>query len=297
MKQIFPAVCRGLRDKDEKAVANAIRSISHTAYFVYFPGCISDEGTDTTPTEIELYRSLLSALSEKINFAIDDAAGEGPKELTWKQRNSAKKHAWGACTTLGMLLNFTDTLAKIEDSSVESSLASLFLCIQLSTSINEKILASAVKGLESIPPTVWRHMSNHECDAIGRGLATCLGFLQTSPMSKSSYYESVENLVTLLLASAKRADFCRLFLIQESVPFSVEYFYQWLVNRDIEAAILDEVAEAVSSQEVETILDVSVAQMFLSRTVQQNQRRGSPRKDSVSLLRLDDDHDDEDDEL
>lgn len=75
-----------------------------------------------------------------------------------------------------------------------------------------------------------------------------------------------------------------MFLIQESVPFSVEYFYQWLVTNDIEADVLEEVADAVSSQSVAQVLDVSVAHMFLSRTIQQNRRHGSPCKANPTSL-------------
>jgi hypothetical protein len=62
------------------------------------------------------------------------------------------------------------------------------------------------------------------------------------------------------------------------VPFSVEFFYRWLVARDVETGILEEIAGAVSGGDVAEILDVSVAQMFLSRAVQRNQRHGPPRE-------------------
>ena len=47
-------------------------------------------------------------------------------------------------------------------------------------------------------------------------------------------------------------------------------FYHWLVARNIEAYILGEVAAAVVSDDVADILDVSLAQMFLSRANQRH---------------------------
>ena len=85
--------------------------------------------------------------------------------------------------------------------------------------------------------------------------------------------------------------------MQERIPFSVEYFYQWLVTHDTEAIVLEEIAAAVSSQEVAQVVDVSVAQMFLSRTVQQHRRLGSPCNITEnSSLPLDENNDEEDED-
>lgn len=102
----------------------------------------------------------------------------------------------------------------------------------------------------------------------------------------------------MLVSSAKKVDFCNLFLLQDSIPFSVDYFYQWLVINDVGSNVLEEVAAAVQSREVESRLDVSVAQMFVSRTKQQCRREGSPRKESATALSINYGiEDDDDDEL
>lgn len=293
MKHLFPSVCALLGDKDEKVVANAIRSINHISYFVYHPEYLS-EIEDKSSAALDVYCSLLSDLSSKIKFALEDAAGEIPMELTWKQRNGAKKHAWGSCTTLGMLLSFSNILPFIDVTLNESSLSSLFRCIQLSNIINEKIVAAAIKALVNLPITMWHHLSC-KCDSVGRGLATCFDFLYEKKTTASNR-DGVESLAHVLLISARRADFCNLFLIQDCVPFSVEYFYQWLVRHNTEPGVLKEIAAAVSSQKVEHILDVSVVHMFLSRTIQQNRRQSSPCKLNVAALSIDE-YDEEGDEL
>ena len=104
---------------------------------------------------------------------------------------------------------------------------------------------------------------------------------------KRATLSEVEKLVTVLLVQARGKDFRRMFLFLDSVPFSVEYFYHWLVARNIEAYILGEVATAVVSDDVAEILDVSLVQMFLSRANQ--------RHDAI-ILALGDEVD-EDDEL
>ncbi|KAL9191253.1 hypothetical protein ACHAXT_000959 [Thalassiosira profunda] len=287
MQEMFRPICTCLLDKDEKVAANAIRSISHVAYFVYHPDLDIDSDAQ------DVYTSLLSALSDKVHFALDDAVGKSPRELTWKQRNGAKKHAWGSCTTLGMLLGCTKMYPGFDGAVAESVMSSLFRCIELSSVINEKIAAAATNALVGLPIALWQHLSSR-CNSIGRGLATCFGFLGETK-SVASLRADVEALAKMLLASAKKADFCTLFLIQDRVPFSVEYFYQWLVANDAEAGVLEEIAAAVSSPEVEQVLDVSVVQMFLSRSVK-HRREGSPCKSDDAPLSPDGD-DEEGDEL
>ena len=263
---IFPSICACLNDKDEKVVANAIRSISHTSYFMYRPECLSK-----SEMEIDTCSMLLSKLSAKVNFAIDDAIGESPSGLTWKQRNGAKKQAWNACTTLGTLLGFSDLLPFLDDLLLESTLSCLFRCIVLSN-IHKKIATAAVTALTELPIGLWQRVSG-KCDTIGRGLAVCFSFLNEIHQGKTkpSYHLDVECLAKLLLQQSKKVDFCNMFLFQESIPFSFEHFYQWLVTHRVNANVFEAVAAALSSKDIAEILDVSVVQMFLSRTIQVNE--------------------------
>ena len=151
--------------------ANAIRTISHVAYFVYHPDI-----HDMTSGAQDVYQSLLSELAAKIQFALDDAVGETHGELTWKQRNGAKKHAWGSCATLGMLLSCTNMHQCVDATLFENVMSCLFRCVQLSNAINEKIAAASTNALLGLPTTLWQRLSSN-CNSIGRGLATCFGFL------------------------------------------------------------------------------------------------------------------------
>ncbi|KAL3815779.1 hypothetical protein ACHAXA_001673 [Cyclostephanos tholiformis] len=274
-RRLFRSVCECVDDDDEKVAANAIRSISHTSYFIYHPKYYPNlENSDST-LSIDLFRSLVAKLSAKINFALDDAIGESPRGLTWKQRTWAKKQSWGSCVTLGTMLHFSNILPNIDYSLLESALSSLFRCIQLSNFINEKILAAAINALLGLPSSLWDYLSC-QSDCIGRGLATYFGYLDENNVKTSYHHHDVESLVDSLLARASAVDFRRLFLIRDSVPFSVEFFYRWLVARDVETGILGEIASAVTGVEVANILEVSVAQMFVSRAIQRHQRRDTP---------------------
>jgi hypothetical protein len=142
---------------------------------VYHPKCYPDIESDSS-SSIDLFRSLVEKLSAKINFALDDAIGESPRGLTWKQRNGAKKQSWGSCATLGMMLSFSDILPHLDYTLLQLALSSLFRCIQLSSFINEKISAAAINALLVLPVALWEYISC-KCDCIGRGLATSFGFL------------------------------------------------------------------------------------------------------------------------
>jgi len=263
MKRLFVLVNECFDDKDEKVVANAIRTISHAAYFVYNPKFHLASDTHGPLLSIDMFRGLVTKLSAKVSFALNDAVSDSPKGLTWKQRKGATKQSWGSCTTLGVLLSFTNILPHLDDTLLDSAVCGLFRCVQLSNLVNEKISAAAIKALLGMPVETWQFLSC-KCDCIGLGLATLYGHLDERN-KKTPHYHEVEKLATVLLMQARGKNFRRMFLFLDSVPFSVEYFYQWLVARNIEAHILGEVAAAVVSDDVAEVLDVSLAQMFLSR--------------------------------
>ena len=86
------------------------------------------------------------------------------------------------------------------------------------------------------------------------------------------YRIDVERLANALILIAKKSDFCQLFLLRESLPFSIDFFYQWLISHNIQSSTIEEVVDAVTSQEMELVIDVPDIQIFLSRTAQYNQQ-------------------------
>ena len=272
MNRILPLVYACIVDKDDKVVGNAIRTIGHVSYFVYTPEFLSNEGGSVSD-DLKLYCSLLSNLTRKIHDVLCDATGEISRELSWKQRNSAKKHAWGSATTIGMLLGHSHLLSHFDDSLVESALLQLFRCIQLHAFINEKIFAAAVNALSALPASLWQYLSTKNCNVIACGLATFFSFLELPQRKTASAYQAnVERLTKALILIANKRDFCQMFLLRESLPFSIDFFYQWLTSCDVQSSTpLEQVVDAVTSQEVEHVIDVSDIQIFLSRAAQRNQ--------------------------
>jgi hypothetical protein len=265
-----------IADKDDKVVVNAIRTIGHVSYFVYTPEFLANKGERVSDL-LKLYCSLLSNLTLKIQVVLCDATGEAPRELTWKQRNSTKKHAWGAATTIGMLLGHTHLLSHFEDSLVESALLQLFRCIQLHDFINEKIVAAAANALSTLPCSLWQYLSEMNCNSIAFGLATFVNFLDSNTSAQTTkpvslHHADLERLAKVLILTAKKRDFCQLFILRENFPFSIDFFYQLLILYNVQSSTLQEVVEAITSQEMEHVIDVSDIQIFLSRANQHNQQ-------------------------
>ena len=271
MHRMLPLVYTCISDKDDKVVGNAIRTIGHVSYFVYTPEFLSKKG-GTISEDLKLYCSLLSNLTTKVRVVLCDASGETSRELSWKQRNNAKKHAWGAATTIGILLGHNHLLSHYDDSLVESALSQLFRCIELHAFINEKIFAAAVNALSTLPISLWKYTSTKKCEIISLGLAKILNFLQSPQRKVNSAYETkVESVASALVEISCKRDFCQLFLLRENFPFSIDFFYQWLLSHQVHSSTLEEVVAAVSSKEVELVVDVSDIQILLSRTAQHNQ--------------------------
>ena len=154
-------------------MANAIRSISHSSYFVYSPRYFSITDSDT----LVQFRDLLDKLSAKVNSSLDDTSCGPPTGLTWKQRSGAKKQTRGSCITLGVLLNYSNILQNVDDATLEISLSSLLRCIHFSNQVDDKIVAAAISSLLGLPTALWQHISC-KCDSIGRGLATLFHYLE-----------------------------------------------------------------------------------------------------------------------
>lgn len=100
-----------------------------------------------------------------------------------------------------------------------------------------------------------------------------------------------------MLSAANSEDFCIMFLNQDDIPFDMEQMYQWLVNNNMDVHIFEKISLALENQRVRSVLDVSVAQMFLTRTRHEHK---SPCKSAESLLgkcSYGDESDDDGDEL
>lgn len=117
----------------------------------------------------------LANLIHRVQCAIDHATEGSSINLSSSQRNIAKKHAWGSCSTIGMLLGYSQAM-QCDDGIINCALLEQFRCVQLSHTIHEKIVAAAVHSLVSLPDSFW-HSLPDSCESIGHGLASSLCYL------------------------------------------------------------------------------------------------------------------------
>ena len=99
-------------------VGNAVRTIGHLSYLIFRSPY--ENSLLSTENGTILYQRVVSRLKIKITWALKDAEGSAPK-MSWKQRSSAKKHAWGVCHSLALILNSGEAQ---RDRNTEASCAS-----------------------------------------------------------------------------------------------------------------------------------------------------------------------------
>jgi hypothetical protein len=118
-----------------------------------------------------LFRLVVESLSGKVANALV-AASTGKNTLSWKERSVSKKHGWGACNSLGLLLQSNEAR---EGANAEACLAALQIlveCVQQFWSLNEKIAIGAMSALGALEPTVLSEVAG-KSGLIGSTLAIC----------------------------------------------------------------------------------------------------------------------------
>lgn len=101
--------------------------------------------------------------------------------------------------------------------------------------------------------------------------------------------------MSTLLLGANAKNFCDVFILSETIRFSVGFFYQWLVSCNLEGIpqVMKKISIAVQIEGMQKFVDVSSIQMFMSLTAQLTKERSSPQKCVVSAANNVDDDDDE----
>jgi hypothetical protein len=118
-----------------------------------------------------LFRLVVESLSGKVTNALV-AASTGKNTLSWKERSISKKHGWGACNSLGLLLQSNEAQ---EGTNAEACLAALQVlveCVEQFWSSNEKIAIGAMSALGALEPTVLSEVVGRS-GLIGNALAIC----------------------------------------------------------------------------------------------------------------------------
>jgi len=279
IRGLFPVVFLCLDDKSDKVLANAIRTIGHISRHIY--GNEQCSANDPSGSACQLQR-LIRILTSKVKSSLSCAG------LSWKRRKGIQKLAWGGANALGELLGF-DIILRLNVEVVSAAIASLLECIDHSPSINEKVTSASVQALVKLPTAVWRHLSR-KCDTVANGLATCFSYLHNSTSTR--HQRDMEVITNTLLMASRKEDFTHLFGPNDSA-FPALFMYNWIVKFDVSSAVLQEIAASVGDKQSDHVIDVSVAQMFLSRAEQSRLRSGSVDRHLPSF----DEADEEEDEL
>jgi hypothetical protein len=79
----------------------------------------------------------------------------------------------------------------------------------------------------------------------------------------------IQTLMNTLVLASKAADFCQAIILSDSISFSVDFFYQWLVANNVSLEVLEKIAVAAQNEEVQQLIGVSAVQMFRSRALEQ----------------------------
>jgi hypothetical protein len=161
---------------------NAIRTVGHVGSLALLHrSCLDSQQLDRIAA---LHLQTLLSLARKIAFVAEDDGGL-EASLSWKQRSQAKKHGWGTCNSLALLLSF-ETFPDNDDAEgpYQTVLEVLVKCLELIRDIHEKIAIAAVGALKAIPLSYLPRISGRT-GLVGR--AICYSTIQVKEVRSRIY--------------------------------------------------------------------------------------------------------------
>lgn len=203
--------------------------------------------------------------------------------MSWKQRSFAKKHAWGACHTLGILLHNATSGNESNRKLFILPISQMIHCIQISERLNEKVTAAAAAALKQIPMDIWTEFSGMTT-IISDGLVACLVVVyeeikgvQDTKLS-SPVRNDVQDLLDFFLAISSADDAISSFSNETISPGILDFLYSWMVDKGSKSSSFDSIATALTSKDRVGELEVSIEQRFSSRA------RHERRREKTSIL-------------
>ena len=153
-----------------KVVGNAIRTVGHLFHAISLSSLESQELEQLQTLCIDVTVNLAA----RINVALVDMDNNNLNTRSWKQRNFAKKHAWGSCNSLASLLLFCNAFGSDKcQVSCAVALISVIDCIKQADVLNEKIACCALSTLLLMNKEIWQWNCLHK-PVLGLCLANCL---------------------------------------------------------------------------------------------------------------------------
>lgn len=184
LQPLLTEVYSCLLESNEKLCGNAIRTIGHLVSLSFHSpykasGALNGWGASL------FYRNVLRYLGHKVLSAL---SSESCSQLTWKQRSVAKKHGWGACNGLALVLDCDEATTNENLICAHGSLQALVQCIEHFPHLNEKVSLSASIAFRKISGSRLSQISSGS-GLVGKALALCI--LQLHQVRHSVHDESL----------------------------------------------------------------------------------------------------------
>lgn len=225
---------------------------------------------------------------DNLNAKIGEAIRASNAKLTWKQRSSAKKHGWGACNSLSLVLPSAVATSDAETlAAAREAYRSLAACIMQSDTMNEKVVLSAANAICAVPKAAMVEVS-HRTGLTGPVLGHCLVRVVRKEMVSrvfqtrfpnllvrqasrnrrppSRIVDALTKLMGCLLGFTTISDAYELLRLPSVDSHHLEFLYQWMMDENVDSLPFESFAVALQSQP-SLLADVSIEQKFTSRAL------------------------------
>jgi hypothetical protein len=264
-----------------KVVNNAIRALGHLIFLVL-------HGPPMDWNVSAFYRRAVIAMNLKVMNAIDLMKAQ----RSWKERSNAKKHAWGACNALALMLDGPDAIRDDTINVSRKSLQLLVRCLDSTNSETEKIPLAAANAVARIPTESLQVLA-HRNGLVGLAIVECVGTLLDATASRSPASKltvATADLLRHLLAGVSILDATHVLKLTERAR--VEFLYDWMIDHNVSA----EAFEAFALAFVTCSGSISLEQRFASRALERHRHHTANEIDETEMG-VDPFDDSEEDEL
>lgn len=263
-----------MHDPDEKSVANAIRSVGHATVL------LMDRNTQQLWTlhgfsAANFARQVMEHLIARVNHVVTlTTVGQAEEsthlKLNWRQRSGIKKHGWGACNTLSLILTHGVMVVDNEPICI-LAIQALLRCVVHTREMNEKVAIAAMKALLCVNATTLMSLVS-KCDILVQAISVLIGILVDSTdndqqhgsvtMSRRLMAEVELTLHRLLSGLSIQS---ALSILRTTPPEHVRFLFEWMVRKECPSAFF--VPFALSIQTSVVNLDLATEQLVLLKAV------------------------------
>jgi len=240
----------------------------------------------------KFYLDLLNALSGKVTTAFTEADGQTNKH-TWKERSIIRKHGWGACASLALLLKcriVTEQESLLQGS--KNAITSMVVCLQHVDTMNEKVIIASASALCSISPLVWSSVSSGSSGIVGFALTPCIAELfapqqqleQQKKKKFKRFHQELYKLLKNLLKVGTIYDICCVLENETITKAMLERLYDWMIiesqhSDNLEASAFEVFALALQRKDMLGAMAASrdnnvvdLQQKFASRALERHRK-------------------------